>query len=419
MLEMVARIGPISLQSADVGLGQNRPTSASPFGDWGKGTDLPTVEAISALIGSIYDCALDPSCWDATLIGIQEIMCCKNAWLAVIDRVNDCGALIRTTSRIDPHWLERLPLHAAEISSWERLPVVRDLPLDEPQVLSRHLSADMRHQSRMLKDWAEPQGIVDMMAMVLMNSPTRHALLGLGRHKDFGLITEREITLARLLVPHIRRAVTIGDLTDLKTVESESVKQTLDALSVGIVMTDAGGTILHANSAAEAMMRAGSPIQGNGGTLRTNRTSATKELHTAIALADREEASLGKTGFALRLTDTGEPPMLAHVLPLKQGEARSRLQPKATAAVFVGGVSSGANGAEAMSVAFALTRMETRVLAGLLTGQTLNQTAEELAIARTTARSYLDNLFVKIGVTRQSDLIRVAMQTAAIARPSG
>jgi len=209
--------------------------------------------------------------------------------------------------------------------------------------------------------------------------------------------------------------VTIGDLISLKASESESARQALDALSVGVVITDEDGTILHANSVADAMMRAGSPIHGIGGTLRANRTSTTKELHTAIALADREEASLGKTGVALRLTNTGEPPVLAHVLPLKHGEARSMLQPNATAAVFVGGVSSGATGAEAMSAAFTLTRMETRVLAGLLTGQTLKQTAEELGIARTTARSYLDNLFAKIGVTRQSDLIRVAMQTAAIA----
>lgn len=416
---MVAEIGFISPQSANVGLGQSRPTSANPFENWSIGVDLPSVEVILALIGSIYDCALDPSHWDATLFGIQEIMRSKNAWLAVIDRVNDRGASIRKTSQIDPYWLERLPLHAAEISSWERLPVVRDLPLDEPQVLSRHLSAEVRQQSRMLKDWTEPQGIVDTMVMVLMNSPTRQAQLGLSRHMDFGLITEREITLARLLVPHIRRALAVSDIIDLKTVESESAKQTLDAFSVGVIMTDADGTILHANSAAEAMMRAGSPIHGNGGTLRTNRISATKELHTAIALADREEASPGKTGFALRLTNSGELPVLAHVLPLKQGEARSMLQPNATAAVFVGGASSSANGTEAMSVAFALTRMETRVLAGLLTGQTLNQTAQELGIARTTARSHLDNLFGKIGVTRQSDLIRVAMQTAAIARPSG
>jgi hypothetical protein len=38
-------------------------------------------------------------------------------------------------------------------------------------------------------------------------------------------------------------------------------------------------------------------------------------------------------------------------------------------------------------------------------------------VARTTARTHLDNIFVKTGVTRQADLMRVAMQIAAIVRP--
>lgn len=391
--------------------------SSDPFESWAtEADDLPSIEAVSALIGAIYDCALDPALWDTTLIRIKEMLRGHNASLIMLDLVNGCAGLIKNVG-IDPHWLERLPLHGAEIASWERLPTVRDMPLDEPQVTSRHLPAELREQSRMFREWAEPQGLVDSIGLVLMNSPTRHAHLGLGRHKDAGLYTDREVVLGRVLVPHIRRAVTIGDLIDLKTIESARAHQALDALSAGVVMTDADGGILHANRAAEAMMQAGDPIRGVGGTLRTNLPSATRELHTAIALADRQEAALGKTGLAVRLTNPGEPPMLAHVLPLKQSEARARVRPNAAAAVFIGAVSNSANGAEAMSVAFGFTPMETRILAGLLFGKTLQQVADTLGVARTTARTHLDNIFVKTGVARQADLIRVATQTAAIVRP--
>jgi hypothetical protein len=58
-----------------------------------------------------------------------------------------------------------------------------------------------------------------------------------------------------------------------------------------------------------------------------------------------------------------------------------------------------------------------RVLAGQLAGETLQQVADALGVARTTARTHLDNIFVKTGVTRQADLMRVAMQIAAIVRP--
>lgn len=392
------------------------PNSSDPFESWAeKAENLPSIAAVSALIGSIYDCALAPGLWDATLAAIKEMFRCQTSSLSMFDPISGSATLIRNVG-IDPYWLQRLPLHAAEVASWQRLPAVRDLPLDEPQVISRHIPVEILEQSRMTREWAEPQGRVDSMSLVLMHSATRHALLGLGRHKDVGVFTEREVVLGRVLLPHLRRALAISDLIELKTVEAKHIHQALDALSAGVVMTDAEGTILHANRAAEAMMQAGDPIRGVGGMLRTNLPSATQELHTAIALADRQEAALGETGLAVRLTNPGEPPMLAHVLPLKQSEARTRVRSNAAAAVFIGAVSNGANGAEAMSVAFGLTPMETRILTGLLVGKTLQQAADTLGVARTTARTHLDNIFVKTGVARQADLIRIAMQTAAIVR---
>jgi DNA-binding CsgD family transcriptional regulator len=62
--------------------------------------------------------------------------------------------------------------------------------------------------------------------------------------------------------------------------------------------------------------------------------------------------------------------------------------------------------------------METRVLTGLLAGQTLQQVAEVLGVARSTARTHLDNIFAKAGVARQADLIRMAMQIATIVKSS-
>lgn len=392
------------------------PTSVDPFEKWSSKADgLPDVEAVSALIGSIYDCALAPERWDATLADIMQMLRCKNATLIMSNLIDGSGRLSKTVG-IEPYWLERMPLYFEEFASWERHPVVRDWPLDEPQVTSRHLPAELFGRSLMVKEWGEPQGLIDSMALVLMHSPTRHAQIGLGRHKDVGLVTEREVVLGRLLAPHIRRAMVISDLIDVKTVESECAGQTLDALNVGIVMTDAKGGILHTNSAAETMMRAGGPIREKAGMLGTNLPIATQELRSAIAIADRKEAALDKAGLAVRLTDNGEPPVLAHVLPLKQGGTRPRLGPRASAAVFVGAVSGGANGAEAMSVAYRLTRMETRVLTILLAGQTLKQAGDELGIARTTARTHLDNLLAKTGASRQTELIRLAMQMAPILR---
>jgi DNA-binding CsgD family transcriptional regulator len=374
--------------------------------------DLPTVEAVSELIGSIYDCALDPGRWDKTLGELSNMFRCFNAMMVNFDLTHGRAAFARIIG-VEPHWREQMDRHNAELASWHRLYFRPDWPIDEPQVRSRDIPRAVVEQSRMANEWGAPQGLVDTMALVLLNTPTRYSQLGLGRHRQVGLITAREIALGRLLSPHVRRAATIGDVIDLKTIESSAANQTLDTLRVGVVITDDRGRVLRANSAAETMLRAGTPIRSVAGTIQTNIAAATAELHAAVALADGSEAGLGRTGLAVRLTPPGEPPVLAHVLPLKQGEVRSRLQPKAAAAIFIGSVSLGASGAEAMAVAYDLTPMETRVLAGVLAGQRPAQTADALGVAETTVRTHLHSIFGKTGAARQAELVRLAAQMAS------
>jgi DNA-binding CsgD family transcriptional regulator len=101
------------------------------------------------------------------------------------------------------------------------------------------------------------------------------------------------------------------------------------------------------------------------------------------------------------------PPVFAHVLPLNGSGMRTRLQPAAVAAVFISGTPNEKDAADTMAAAFGLTAAETRVLASLLGGHTLGETAAVLEIAGTTAKTHLDNIFSKTGVSRQADLMRI------------
>jgi DNA-binding CsgD family transcriptional regulator len=384
-----------------------------PFERWRESAaDQPSVEAVSEVIGAIYDCALDPDRWESALIAIRTMLRCHNATFSSLDLTQERGAFARTVG-MEPYWLDKFGDHLPELAAWQKLPEVWNWPLDEPQVNSRDLPTEIRARSRLVNEWAAPQGLVDSMALLLVHTPTRHASLNLGRHEEYGFITEREIRLGRMLSPHVRRAAIISDVIDLRTIESTAANGTLDMLRVGVVMTDHAGRIVHANGVAETMMRDGKPIRSAAGTIQSSLPDATSELLSAIALSDGSEAALGKTGLAVRLTRPGEPPVLAHVLPLKQGETRSQLLPAASAAIFVGSVTPAANGAEAMAVAYDLTLMETRVLGELLAGQRLIEAAQSIGIAESTARSHLRGLLAKTGANRQADLVRLAGQMAS------
>jgi DNA-binding CsgD family transcriptional regulator len=101
------------------------------------------------------------------------------------------------------------------------------------------------------------------------------------------------------------------------------------------------------------------------------------------------------------------PPILAHVLPLTGSDFHTRLQPAAVAAVFIGGPPDAQEGANSVAATFGLTPAETKVLASLFAGRTLVETAATLGITRSTAKTHLEHIFLKTGVTRQAELMRL------------
>ncbi len=275
--------------------------------------------------------------------------------------------------------------------------------LDEPHVESRHFSPAFIETSPFFQEWERPTGTVDSMRLFLMHTPIHDA----GMNERQGLITEREIELGRLLLPHLRRAVTISKVLDVRTIAGAPVAEALDALRCAVVLTNEHGAILHANRPAEHMLRDGGPIESAQGILQATAPSAASELRSALALAARNEAGIGKTGLAIRLTEPDVPPTFAHVLPLTGSDFRTRLQPAAVAAVFIGAPPDEQDGADTVVAAFGLTPAETRVLASLFAGRTLAETAVTLGIAGTTAKTHLEHIFLKTGVTRQAELMRL------------
>ena len=224
------------------------------------------------------------------------------------------------------------------------------------------------------------------------------------------MVTDDEIELASLLLPHVRRAVTISNVLEVRTVERTRMAATLDALRCAVVLTDEHGAILLANRSASNLFRDGETITDLRGKLQAKLPHAATELRDAIGLAARDEPSVGNAGLAIRLTASDKPPLFAHVLPLAGGKLRATLQPNAVAAVFIGLAPEDRDVAEAIAAAFHLTRAETRILGNLLAGRTLAETAAALRLSATTVKTHLGKIFAKTGVKRQSDLMRLAAQ---------
>jgi DNA-binding CsgD family transcriptional regulator/PAS domain-containing protein len=366
--------------------------------------EIVSPRVLSDLIGSIYDCVLDPDLWEPTLRGINEALGCQNAQLHLSDLPNNRFLISKIVGYEMPeNASEHLPeAHARLIEFFRAHP-----SLDEPFVAMRHLPPGYMDTSPYFREILRPMGLVDMMQYCLVQTPDRFAGLGFARNRLQGPFTDREIEIGGLLLPHIKRAVTISNVLDARTIERARMGEALDALQCGVVLTGEDGAILHANRAAETMLRDGVLIRGIGSVLAATTAAASKELSAAIKLAALDEVHIGKTGLSVRLNSLDEAPQFAHVLPLNGSEFRTRLQPAAVAAVFIGRPDPEREGV-ALAAAFGLTPAEVQVLTSLLAGRTRSETAAHLGITLATTKTHLINIFAKTGVKRQAELIRLA-----------
>lgn len=355
-------------------------------------------QALSDLIGSIYDCTLEPERWDKTLIDLRDAFAGYAGTLCLLDSLNDRVLVNRTTA------IKQSSELASEVNR-----IVGNfaslLTRRKPFVLSRDVSPSYPETSSYLRDCGR-SGIVDILQYILMRTPTRLSLFAVSRHEGEGKFTEREVLLGDLLLPHLRRAVTISNVLEARTIKRTLMAEALDSLRCGVVLVDERSNILHANCAAEDMLRKGIVIHTSRGMLMAKVPAAAKELRSAINLAAKNETQLGRTGFAIRLTRDSVVAVFASVLPMAGSDLRTRLQPTAAAAVFIG--ASEDCDANAMARTYGLTQAETRVLASLLAGRTLAETATALNVAATTAKTHLENIFSKTGVSRQAQLMLLA-----------
>jgi len=368
--------------------------------------DLPlTPGRLSDLIGAIYDCAVEPDRWPDVMARICSDLDCMMSAIILVDLVNSQHRFLKQWN-IGPFWSVRHAQYNEDMTLlYKSSNNAVSGSVDEPLVLSRDIPEKLLANIRYYREWAQPQGICDSVQAIVLRSVDRIGVFAANRHESVGFATDREIAILRLLAPHIRRAVTISDLMDLKTLETRALAAALDRLALGVVIVAEDSRILHANEGARRMLAAGAPVRALGGRLSV-RGAAGAELARALALARSDEAAIGAAGIGVALPGRDGAPALAHVLPLAHGDVRTRLMPQATAAVFIT-QAAGRPALEVSAIAatFGLTPRESGLLARLAAGASLAEAAAMLGIAETTAKTHLGNIFAKTGVARQADLI--------------
>lgn len=365
-----------------------------------------TIE-LSALTGDIYDAALDPALWRDVLGRTKRFVGGQAASLAWKDAVAKRGDTYFEDNEIDPHYRQ---LYFEKYIKLDPCTTGQFFAqIGEPVCTSDVIPYDEFRETRFYKEWARPQQLADAALALLDKTATSMAFLGVFRHERDGLFDDEARRRIRLLVPHFRRALLIGNLIDLKTAEAATLADTLDGIGAGMFLVDADGRIVHANAAGHALLKAAGVLHAENGRLAANDPNADRTFADAFAMSSDGDGAVGTKAVAVPLAAPDGERYVAHVLPLTSGaRRRAGTSYSAAAALFVRRAALDApSPPEVIARTFRLTPMEVRVLLAVVEVGGVPEVAVALGIAETTVKTHLGRTYQKTGTARQAELVKL------------
>jgi DNA-binding CsgD family transcriptional regulator len=364
-------------------------------------------ERLSALIGDIYDAALDPGLWIEVLGKTRAFI---GGWAIALswkDSVSKRGGSYFAEGGQDPHYHQLYFEKYIKVDPFTTTQFV--VEIEEPKSFLEVLPHAELIETRIYKEWAQPQGIVDALMCLIDRSTTSVGFLVVFRNERDGFVDDETRRRARLVIPHIRRAVLIGKVIDLAKTEAASLADTLDGISAGMFLVDSAGRIVQANAPGHTMLRTATVLHVEGARLIANDPQADQMLAETFATAGAGDAAVGTRGVAVPLLARDGERYVAHVLPLTSGARRQAgASYAAVAALFVNKAALDTpSPPEAIAKAYKLTPMELRVLLAIVEIGGVPEVAEALGVAETTVKTHLGHLYGKTGTHRQADLVKL------------
>ncbi len=376
---------------------------------------IATSNRLSDIVGAIYDCIPDAPLWQDTLDSIRQLCDGYLATLAVLD--TEVKSARFSVACGNPEVLA--PLLSTYNSDMPFFTAVPKMELDVPQTVDSIYELDgptTRERwlsSKMALEWAMPNKLDDFIWVPVMKQPGRIGNLVIVTHKDRPQITKVDLDMVSALSPHVRRAVTIGDLFESERRKGEIFRDIVDTLSHPVLIVTVDMQIVFANLAAEKMLLEKQMLSSLRGELTFAFSHAQRAITQAVETGQQNEFALGPIGINVPLANCAMP-SVAHVMPLAQRDPSHRVSQRAAAAIFIASSGSTPHPAmDAIAALFGLTAAEKRVAAQVASGKSRHEIAQASGVSDGTVKSQLASIFDKTNTCDQRDLALLVRDLSA------
>lgn len=238
------------------------------------------------------------------------------------------------------------------------------------------------------------------------------AVVSLHRARTQPDFSRQDLRLLQRLFPHFRRALAVHRQSlDLHHSVSQ-VAAVVDALDVALIGLGLQRSIRFRNSAAEALLRAGDALLERNGCLVLSDSSAQAGLERLVSAATTRSLDTVAGGslhvFVARRS------LLVTVLPANSYAALGS-EPLVALLSIIDLQAAPKSRSLYLSQLFGLTPAENRVVMFLLEGLDPSAIAARTGTTAGTVRFQLKAVYRKLGVTRQSQLVRLVSRIPGVA----
>lgn len=233
-------------------------------------------------------------------------------------------------------------------------------------------------------------------------------LLGIALHRPWGdpdTFDRHSEDRLGALAPHLSQACELGQQLLSARTEMQRQQQHADMLRCALIACDEQGQVQWMNHSAMLLTGAERGLASRGGLLRALGPSLSTRLHESIAAAARDESR----AVHYTVIDNGHCPLhIALRASSADAQGARSVMLAVTSAQDLVNVPP-----DIWAKLLGLTLAEARLVAALAQGETVELHATQRGIALGTARNQLKMALAKTGTSRQADLVRVALSSAA------
>jgi DNA-binding CsgD family transcriptional regulator len=367
------------------------------------------------LIGLIYDASYEPSKWVDVLEGVTDLTESKSS--ALMYRDEDQPAANFNFS----YGFSQEIVHAYETKYYAVDPFFK-LSAETTPIGSSSGDHEMVPDRRQLEEicgefftgYMKPFDIWHCGGVNLFLDEDRYAAVSIHRGRKQGPWHREHMQKLDILVPHFQRAFRIHKEFTRMRLKEQALLLALDRLVIGLVLLDSNEKIVYSNPMADRILAEHPAIQLSAdNTLRASDSKEAVRLNGLIQHAAKEDSN-DTTDFCnalgLRHRKTTLPlPVLVTPVGRAGIPGASAIDGAKIALLMTDPEKSRAISPSTLCEAYGLTQTEAMVAIGIANGMTVNEITQAHGTTSNTVRSQLKNIFAKVNVSRQAELVKTLL----------